>query len=126
MAGRNGIEWHPVPTGRQHFNGQTEKIIGVLKKQIWRSFEGRKYTHKETCTILQEAMQVVNSRPLTAGLWAERDPLCPEDLMLSRTRAVMPTARFKTGQQLVKRFRVVQEAKEEFWDRVVKEVFPSL
>ncbi len=32
----------------------------------------------------------------------------------------------ETGQQLTKRFRVVQQAKEEFWDRWVKEVVPSL
>jgi hypothetical protein len=60
-AGRNGIEWHLIPTGGQHFNGQAERIIGILKKQIWRSFEGRKYTHEETCTVLQEAAHVVNS-----------------------------------------------------------------
>ncbi len=58
--------------------------------------------------------------------WAEGDPLCPEDLMLDRARAGMPVAQFETGQQLVKRFRAVQEAKEEFWNRWVKEVFPSL
>jgi hypothetical protein len=87
-------------------------MIGVLKKQIWRTLEGRKYTHEETCTILQEAAQVVKSRPLTAGPWAEEDPLCPEDLMLGRTRAWMLTARFEMGW-----FMVVQEAKEEFWDR---------
>ncbi len=33
---------------------------------------------------------------------------------------------FETGQQLVKRFKAVQQAKEEFLDRWVKEVFPSL
>jgi hypothetical protein len=38
----------------------------------------------------------------------------------------MPAVHFETGQQLVKRFRVVQQAKEEFWDRWVKKVFPSL
>jgi hypothetical protein len=38
----------------------------------------------------------------------------------------MPVAQFETGRQLVKRFRVVQEANEEFWERWVKEVFPSL
>jgi hypothetical protein len=38
----------------------------------------------------------------------------------------IPTTRFKTGQQLVKGFMVVQEAKGEFWYRWVKEVFPSL
>ncbi len=60
------------------------------------------------------------------GSWAEGDPLCPEDLMVGRVRAGMSTVYFKTSQQLVKRFRAVQQAKEEFWDRWVKEVFPSL
>jgi hypothetical protein len=63
---------------------------------------------------------------LTAGPWAEKEPLCSEDLMLGRTKVGILTARFETGQQLIKRFKVVQEDKEEFWDRWVKEVFPSL
>ncbi len=46
--------------------------------------------------------------------------------MLGRARTGIPLAQFEMGQQPVKRFRVVQEAKEEFWDRWVKEVFPSL
>jgi hypothetical protein len=33
---------HIVPTGGQNFNGQAERMIGLLKKQIWRSFEGKK------------------------------------------------------------------------------------
>jgi hypothetical protein len=46
--------------------------------------------------------------------------------MMGKTRAGMPTVQFETGRQLVKRFKAVQEAKEEFWDRWVKEIFPSL
>ncbi len=83
-AGRKGIEWVLVTTGGQHFNGQAERMIGLIKKQIWRSFEGRKYSHEETVTILQEAAQVINSRPLACNPWAEGKPLCPEDLMLGR------------------------------------------
>jgi hypothetical protein len=36
----------------------------------------------------------------------------------------MPNVQFETGQLLLKRFKAVQEAKEEFWDRWVKEIFP--
>ncbi len=68
-------------------------------------------------TVLQEAKQVVNSHSLMAGPWAEKEPLCPEDLMLGGTRVGIATAWFETGQQLIKMFKVVQEAKEEFWDR---------
>jgi hypothetical protein len=46
--------------------------------------------------------------------------------MLGRARAGSPMVHFETGQQLVKRFKAVQQAKEEFWDRWMKEVFPSL
>ncbi len=54
-AGKKGIEWVLVPTGGQHFNGQAERMIGIVKKQIWQSFEGKKYSHEETITIPQQA-----------------------------------------------------------------------
>jgi hypothetical protein len=77
-------------------------------------------------TILQDAAQVVNNRSLAASPWDEKEPLCPEDLMLVRAGVGIPSVSFKAGLQLIKRFRVVQEAKEEFWDRWVQEIFPSL
>ncbi len=73
-----------VPTGGQHFNRQAERMIRIFKKQMWRSFEGKKYMHEETCTILQEAAQVVNNRLLVRGPWAEGNLLCPEDLMMGK------------------------------------------
>ncbi len=123
-AGKKGIEWVLVPTGGQHFNGQAERMIGLIKMQIWQSFEGKKYSYEETITILQEAARVVNSRPLACNPWAESRPLCPEDLMLGRAGPGLPVVPF--GQQLTKRFKMVQQAKEEFWNRWVKEVFPLL
>jgi hypothetical protein len=49
-ARKRGIEWHLVPTCGQHFNWQADMMIGVLKKQVSWSFDGKKYTHEETCT----------------------------------------------------------------------------
>jgi hypothetical protein len=85
-AERKGIDWCLMPTGGQHFNGQAERMIGLIKRQTWRSFEGRKHSHEETVTILQEAVQIINSRPLACNPWAETKPLCPEDLMPGRER----------------------------------------
>jgi hypothetical protein len=53
-----------LPTGDQYFNGQAEWIIGILKKQMQRSFEDKRYSHKKVCTLLQETAQIVNSRSL--------------------------------------------------------------
>jgi hypothetical protein len=51
-AGKKGIEWTLVPTGGQHFNGQAERMIGLIKKQLWKTFEGKKLSHEETLTLL--------------------------------------------------------------------------
>jgi hypothetical protein len=64
-AGRKGIEWTLVPTGGQHFNGQAERMIGLIKKQLWKTFEGKKLSHEETLPLLVEAIQKISSRPIT-------------------------------------------------------------
>jgi hypothetical protein len=61
-AGRKGIEWTLVPTGGQHFNGQAERMIGLIKKQLWKVFEGKRLSHEETLTLHAEAVQKINSR----------------------------------------------------------------
>jgi hypothetical protein len=76
-AGRKGVEWRLMPTGGQHFNGQAERMIGLIKRQTWQSLEGRRHSHEETITILQEAAQIINSRPLTRGPWPRADPFVP-------------------------------------------------
>jgi hypothetical protein len=55
-----------------------------------------------------------------------RGPLSPEDFMLGRATVDVPAAKFEMGLQLVKRFWLVQNTKEEFWYRWVQEMFPSL
>ncbi len=72
-------------------------MIGILKKKVFRSFKIKKYIHKDTCTILREAAQIVNSRPLAAGPWAEKEPICPEDLMRGRAGTGILSVSFKTG-----------------------------
>ncbi len=37
-----GAEWHVVPTGGQHFNGQAERMIGILKKCLEGALAGRR------------------------------------------------------------------------------------
>jgi hypothetical protein len=46
--------------------------------------------------------------------------------MLGRARPGQPTVKFETGRQLTRRFKSVQRAKEEFWGRWIRKVFPGL
>jgi hypothetical protein len=53
-AGKKGIKWTLVPKGGQHFNEQVERMIGLIKKQLWQTFEERKHSHEETLTLRPE------------------------------------------------------------------------
>ncbi len=55
-----GAEWHLVPTGVQHFSGQAERMLGLLKPCLELALAGR-YSYRELATIMSEAVQVVNS-----------------------------------------------------------------
>ena len=69
-AGEKGIEWFLSPAG---LNRQTEKVIELVKRQIGRSFEGRKYSYDETTAILMEAAQKVNRRPPSRNPWPREE-----------------------------------------------------
>jgi hypothetical protein len=125
-AGKKGIEWTLVPTGGQHFNEQAERMIGLIKKQLWKTFEGKKLSHEETVTLLVEAVQKINSQPITRNPRSEGEPLCVQDLMLGRAKPGQVEVRFETGKQLTRRFEIVQRAQQEFWTRWIEEVFPEL
>ncbi len=66
-VGTRGAEWHLVPTGAQHFNGQAERMIGLLKPCLEQAVAGRRYSYGELATVMAEAAQVVNSRPIARG-----------------------------------------------------------
>jgi hypothetical protein len=124
-AGKKGIEWTLVPTGGQHFNGQAERMIGLIKQQLWRTFEGKRLTHEETVTVLAEAVHKINSRPLTWNPRPEGEPLCVQDLMLGRAKPGQVEVKLESGKKLTKRFENVQQAQQEFWKRWIEEVFPQ-
>jgi hypothetical protein len=63
-VGARGAEWHLVPTGAQHFNGQAERMIGLLKPCLEQAIAGKRYSYGELATVMAEAAQVVNSRPI--------------------------------------------------------------
>jgi hypothetical protein len=123
-AGKRGIEWVLVPTGGQHFNGLAERLIGLLKQQMWRVFEGKKYSHEEIRLIIEYAAQSVNSRAIAPNPTPEGEPLSVQDLMLGRAKPGQVEVKFETSRHLVRRFENVQQVKQDFWKRWIEEAFP--
>jgi hypothetical protein len=75
-------------------------MIGLIKRQLWKVFEGKRLSHEETTTLLAEAVQKINSRPITGSPSPEGEPLCVQDLMLGRAKPGQVEVKFETGKQL--------------------------
>jgi hypothetical protein len=84
-------------------------MIGLIKQQLWRTFEGKRLTHEETLTVLAEAVQKINSRPLTWNPRPEGEPLCVQDLMLGRAKPGQAEVKFESGKKLTRRFETSSE-----------------
>jgi hypothetical protein len=100
-------------------------MIGLIKKQLWKTFEGKRLS-QETLTLLVEAVQKINSRPITRNPTSEGEPLCVQDLMQGRAKPGQVEVKFETGKQLTRRFENVQRTQQEFLKRWIEEVFPKM
>ncbi len=97
----------------------------MIKKQLWKVFEGKKVSHEETLTLLAEAVRKINSRPITRNTRPEGEPLCVQDLMLGRAKPGQVKVKFEAGRKLTRRFENVQQTQQEFWKRWIEKVFPE-
>ncbi len=71
-AEKVGAEWHVVPTGGQHYNGQAERPIGLLKKCLESTMARRRITLGELSTVVAEAAR---RSPVPKPVWNGMDCL---------------------------------------------------
>ncbi len=125
QAERAGAEWHIVPTGGQHYNGQAERLIGLLKRCLEGAPNNRRFTLGELGTVVAEAAQVVNSRPIArnTGDPETGGPITPLHLQLGRATVEVPKMRFEEAPRLTQRLQFIEEAKRQFWKKWMQQVF---
>jgi hypothetical protein len=120
-----GAEWHVVPTGGQHYNGQAERMIGILKKCLEGTLAGKRCTMGELGTIVAEAAQMVNSSSVArnTGDPESGGPITPLHLLLGRASVEVPQVRFDEMPKLTQRLQFIEEAKKQFWTKWMSQVF---
>ncbi len=125
MAERESAEWHIVPTGGQHNNGQAERLIGLLKRCLEGTLSGRRFTLGELSTVVAEAAQVVNSRPIAknTGDPETGGPITPLHLQLGRATVGVPNRKFEEAPHQTQRLQFIEEAKKQFWKKWMQQVF---
>ena len=122
-----GAEWHVVPTGGQHFNGQAERMTGILKKCLEGTLAGKRCTLGEMGTIVAEAAQMVNSRPIArnTGDPESGGPITPLHLLLGRASVEIPQLRFNEMPKLTQRLQFIEESKKQFSARAIATLSPN-
>ena len=69
----NGLQWIVSPGEAPWYNGCCESLIGSVKKCLRHVIGGQKMTYSELQTLLFEARNLVNERPIG------KIPTTPED-----------------------------------------------
>lgn len=85
-------------------------------------------TFSELRTVCFEAANLVNERPIARHptLPEEGSYLCPNDLLLGRSTARVPSDPFKETRDERYRFEFVQSVVNSFWKKWTQSFFPSL
>jgi hypothetical protein len=102
-------------------------MIGLIKKCLSQIVARKRCTYSELTTMLAEAAQMVNSRPLgtlTSDPYSSQ-PLTPLHLMMGRATVELPEVKFDLKPSLPKRLQFVEDAKAEFWRKWIHTVFSS-
>ncbi|MCP3850322.1 MAG: hypothetical protein GY694_08820 [Gammaproteobacteria bacterium] len=127
---RRGIAWKFVPPQAQHMNGVAESLVRSTKHILKQTLEGKRLTFAETQTVLYEAAQLMNCRPLGVFSRPGTDPLdggpiTPNHLLLGRATNSIPELEF-TNVSITKRVRFLQTCLQEYWAKWKTVVFHSL
>jgi hypothetical protein len=100
-------------------------MIGLLKPCLEQAVAGKRYSYGELATVMAEAAQVVNSRPIARGSEDTQagGPITPLHLQLGRATVEVPRVRFEEAPSLTRRLQHAGEGVKQFWKKWMHLVF---
>ena len=123
-----GTKWIFSPGNAPWYNGATEALVKSVKRALNAVGGEHIFCFNEYQTLLYEAAQLVNQRPIGLKPKKPNDGsyLCPNDLILGRATTDVPQGPFKERCSHKYRLDFVEKVVQCFWKRWTREVFPSL
>ncbi|XP_055714978.1 uncharacterized protein LOC129809187 [Phlebotomus papatasi] len=122
-----GVDWRFNPPSSPHMGGGWERLIRSVKTALMVTLKEKYPTEEMLLTLLIEAENVVNSRPLTNVSVDKDDPeaITPNHFLLGRSSASQPWGTY-TDDDLLQGWQAAQKLADEFWRRWLKEYLPTL
>ena len=123
------IEWHFIPPSASHMGGSWERMVQTTKRVLKSLLKEQLVSDEVLTTVMSEAVNIVNSRPLTRSSEDVSDPeaLTPNHLLHLRPTPSLPPGVFGKEDLYCRRaWRQAQYIAGLFWQRWTKEYIPTL
>ena len=123
-----GLQWEFIRADAPWQNGVSEALVKSVKKAITIAIGDNTLTFTELQTVCYEAANLVNERPIGRHPTMPEDGtyLCPNDLLLGRSTARVPSGPFRETSNPRNRYEFVQRIVDAFWKKSTRDFFPSL
>ena len=123
-----GIKWQFTTPLAPHHNGCAQSMVKSVKTALKCAIGDTKLTPFELYTVLLEAANLVNQRPICR---IPHDPddgayLCSNDILMGRATNDVPQGPFRNTKNPRHRFEFCQKLVDAFWKRWVRDVFSQL
>ena len=117
-AVKNGTKWKVVEPGCQWRNGLAEAAVKLLKSTLGLTLASQStLNYAELDTLFCSIANIVNQRPLSVKSFTDEDlhAITPNDLLLGRSRNVVPGSSYGEGDSLTRRQEVISEIETAWW-----------
>ena len=123
-----GSNWTFTTADAPWMNGATEALVKSVKKAIHTTIGDQVLSAMEFLTVMYEASQLVNQRPIGQHPKHPDDGpyLCPNDFVIGRASPRVPQGPFKTRCSNKHRLDFIESVVDQFWKRWIKDVFPNM
>ena len=124
------FKWKLSPANSPWRQGKAERRIAIIKRLLTLSIGDSRVTPLELQTILMEAANICNERPI--GLSQPRadgtyDLITPNQLLLGRSLNILPDdTPIVENMNMKERYRLIHHVTSNFWKRWSEEVSPGL
>lgn len=122
------IDWKFIAPASPHMGGAWERMVRTVKQTLKIILRERIPKLEVLQTVLIEAENIVNSRPLTYVSSNENDfeSITPNHFLIGTSSIVKPPGIFEQKFDLRKQWRFAQQLVDRFWHRWVREYLPTL
>ena len=123
-----GLKWEFTPADAPWQNGISEALIKSVKRAITAAIGQNIMIFSELQTVCFEVANLINERPIGRHPTTPEDGayLCPNNILLGRVSARIPSGPFEGDANPHHRFYFVQGIINAFWNRWTRDFFPSL